>query len=246
MINPWSSRNIENHKAQLKSYHDQANSSYRREEMAIGAQYTAELEQYRASCDRDLQHLKHSQQLDIEQGRSGLAKWVEEFRQKTGLQIEGKRQEGALVLQEREHVHRRLLIELDTAQRRASDDQEHARRLEVANKTDELSTFQRQREAVYSLEAQNFSALIAERQSYTVQLLSEFQSRNTAGQTVVSTVSSLLVNGANANDKMNEMILAAVIAKHAEEQRRRNARDEEVGRAVDDVVDGWKRGEGGT
>ena len=174
------------------------------------------------------EYLKHGHHLEIEDGRASLtreveekrgvlARWVEEFRGRSAKEVEEIRQTGRVSLQEREHVHRRLLLEFDQAEERLRADEAHGKQLALAKKTDELATFQRQREAVYALEAKRFDTILAERQSHTGQLLAEYASRNETGRSVVMSTASMLAAGLQENSKINEMILAAVIAKKASE-----------------------------
>lgn len=231
-IDPFSFRWMENHRASIRAQQDQAKSYYRREEVSLSARYAAEMEQFKASTARDLAYLNHGHHLEVEDRRANLtreveekrgilARWVEEFRGRSAKEVEEIRQTGRTSLQEREHVHRRLLIELDQAEERVRADEAHAKQLVLVKKTDELATFQRQREAIYALEARRFDTILAERQAHTTQLLAEYASRNATGQSVVTATASMLAAGLQDNSKMNEMILAAVIAKKASEAAHR-------------------------
>lgn len=241
-VNPFAFRWVEKQRAQIKSYHDQANHHYKREELTLGAQYAAEREQFKASATRDLEHLKHGHHVEIEDRRANvtreveekrgiLARWVEEFRGRSSKELEELRHTGKASLQEREHVHRRLLIELDHAEERLRADDAHAKQLALAKKNDELATFQKQREVVYSLEAARFNTILAERQAHTTQILAEYASRNATGQSVVTATATMLTSGLQDNSKMNEMILAAVIAKKAQQSAHKNKIEEITARA---------------
>lgn len=236
-VNPFAFRWVEKQRAQIKAYHDQANHYYRREELSLGAQYAAEREQFKASATRDLEFLKHGHRLeiegqranltrDVEEKRGILARWVEEFRGRSAKEVEELRQSGRASLQEREHVHSRLLLELDQAEDRLRADDAHAKQLALAKKNDELATFQKQREAVYALEAARFNTILAERQAHTTQILAEYASRNATGQSVVAATATMLTSGLQDNSKLNEMILAAVIAKKASQSAHRQKLEE--------------------
>lgn len=215
----------------VKAYQEQAKSLHRREEMSLGAMYALEREQFKSNSNRDLIYLKNSHALDIEDRRANLAieleekrsvltRWIEEFRGKREQEVEQIRQDGRLTLQEREHIHRRLIIELEQAEERYRRDNEFERHLELTKQNDKLQIFQKQREAVYALELKRFESALADRESFTNQFLKEFSARHELGKSHNEIIGGMMQNNLQTNNKMNEMILAAFIAKTAKAQEK--------------------------
>lgn len=235
--------------ARVKSYQEQTKSLYRREEVSLGAMYALEREQFKANSNRDLVYLKNNHALDIENRRANLAleleekksilsRWIEEFRGGRAKEIEELRQDGRLAIQEREHVHNRLIIELEQAEERYKQDNEYERSLEINKQKDKLQVFQKQREIVYSLELKRFESILSDRESFTNQFLQEFSARHELAKTQSEIIGGMMQNNLQTNNKMNEMILAAVIAKvtSSQDKKSEQASKDAVGR----VLDGWK------
>ena len=248
--NPFFARIMDNHRSRITQIRDQENHFYKREEIGLKAQYGAQLEQFKAGEAYRLESMKHGNNLEIEDKRGTIAKWVEEFRGNSAKHLEASRQGGAERLQEREHVHRRVLAELDHAEFKLRSDEAHARDLELTKKTSELATFQKQREAVYALEVLRFSGLIAERNLFTTQLMAEYGIRSSTGQSVISTLSTMLVKNRDDSAKMNEMLLAAKLAKvtrDAEHKQRLEViqataeagKDGNIRAAIDEQIERW-------
>jgi hypothetical protein len=241
-VNPFAVGLVDRRRAEIKSYHDQANHYYKREELSLGARFAAEREQYKAGATRDLTHLKHGHSLEIEDRRANLtreteekrgilARWVEEFRGRSAKEVEDIRQTGKTSLQDREHVHSRLLFELDQSEQRFLADDAHAKQLALVKKTDELAVFQAQRQAVYALENARFDTILAERKTTHATMLQEYGVRGGMGKDVITSLAGMLAGNLQAHSEMDKQILGAVISKYTRQDEHRNKMDEISARA---------------
>jgi hypothetical protein len=221
---------LERQKSRLQTYRDNANHFYAAENENLKHRNRFEIEQYRAGVLHDLEDKKQSGRVEIEERRGIIAQWIEKFRRESNLELEGRRQSGALTIQEREHIHQKMLLEITEVERKIELDTQHARALEVANQADEFLKFRQQREQKYAIELKHVEAV-----------LQEYTHRNGLGAALSGFTSTTLTAGVQSSARMNEKILDAAIglmmSKH--QAKLTEATRQAATNAVDDQVNKW-------